>query len=75
MDPNTPKSKFPGDLTNQFLEQPEVCLSKIQGRSSADSFSHTTEDFKLNDLMIMVGKTATNPHITHKTISIYKQQI
>lgn len=40
-----------------------------------EHFFNMAKEFKLNHLMITVAKRATSHHITHNTISIYKQQI
>lgn len=42
------KDSFPGDLTQQFLEQSQVCSPKAQGPSSAFSQARFLQDHKLH---------------------------
>lgn len=75
MDPNFFKSRFPGDLANQFPEHPKACSPQIQSLSFGGSFHPITKYFNLNYFIVTTAKMATNHHFTHETLYVHKQWI
>ena len=54
------KDSFPGDPTQQFLEQLEVCSPEAQGPSSAFCQARILQDHKLHQDMVTTAQAASN---------------
>jgi len=64
------KDRYPGDPTQQFLEQPEVFSPKAQGPSSAFCQAHILQDHKLHQGMITTAQAASNLNLSNVLLCI-----
>ncbi|KAK4832409.1 hypothetical protein QYF61_022544, partial [Mycteria americana] len=65
----------PRDFINEAPKQAKVCPLEVQGSSSADPPPYFSNNQKLYHFVIVMAKTASNHHITHKSVFVCKQQV
>ena len=66
---------FPGDPTQQFLEQPEVFSPKAQGPSSAFCQARVLPDHKLHKDMVTTAQAASNLNLSNALFFISEHQL
>ena len=69
------KGSFPGDPTQQFLKQPEVCSPEAQGPSSAFSQAHILQGHKLHQGMVTAAQAASNLNVSNAFLFISENQV
>ena len=69
------KDSFPGDPTQQFLEQLKVCSPKAQGPSSAFCQARILHDHTFYQGLVTAAQAASNLNVSNAFLFISENQV